>query len=95
MLSRPIVEIKRGLQTRASAARYPKVLVSNRCSDVRASVAAIKIRPISAKQIGASTVGPVNTLISVSSRTFSGDVAVLATYPGKKPQVPLLRTFLT
>jgi hypothetical protein len=40
MLSRPIVDIKRGLKIRAEAARYPKIAVLNRYTDIRVRIKA-------------------------------------------------------
>jgi hypothetical protein len=82
MPSKPIVEISSGLKARASAARYPNTSVSKSRDDIRTSITALRVKPISAVQIAASIGDPLKKSTAVNTTILSGEVAVLLVCPG-------------
>jgi hypothetical protein len=81
ILSNPIVEIIRGLNTKARVVIKPNKFELKRYKEIRFRVIDIKTKQKKVNKIGTSIVTPKKMLIIESKITFNGEVAVFARNP--------------
>ena len=77
ILSRPSVEIMRGLNINPMAARHPKMALPNKRVDTFISNNTLSAKMKLESQITASMVGPKKIPVNASRNTFNGEVTAL------------------